>query len=219
MYLGVSTQESIIEIEKEIPAPKTQITDFRKSCLPFYIEAIKQITQRFIFSDPLYDIIELVTDPQKAQSFETKDLTFVVNRFPYLRNDLDLEELNKEWKMHALLDFTHLNLSPNLEILDYWNNVFRLKKSSGEPQFPCLKKVIIMLLLVLPFSNASVERVFSQLKLIKSDHRNRLATETISALMATKANIPNAMTFEPTKLMLKTRIKYKKDGESEEGTN
>lgn len=54
------------------------------------------------------------------------------------------------------------------------------------PMFPNLKKVI-GLLLVLPFWNARFERIVKPDKINKSYNRNRLNTETISALMATKA--------------------------------
>lgn len=74
-----------------------------------------------------------------------------------------------------------------------------------------------MVLLVFPFSNASVERVFSQLKLIKSDLRNKLNTSTIAALMATKAAVKNATTFEPSKSLMHARIKYSKDGDDDDG--
>lgn len=206
IYLGVSTQESLDELDKEVPQPKTQINDFRKTCLSFYIETIKQITQRFIFSDPLYDIIGEVVDPQKAQRFELKDISKVIKRFPNIKSDVDVEELNKEWKKHALLDFKELHLSPEVPIEEYWKKILNMKNFDGEPLFPNLKK-IILLLLVLPFSNASIERVFSQLKLIKCDNRNRLGTNTISALMATKENIKNATKFEPSKAMLHAKIK------------
>ena len=42
------------------------------------------------------------------------------------------------------------------------------------------------MLFSLPFSNASVERVFSQLTLMKSDHRAALKQESLIGLMMTK---------------------------------
>lgn len=91
----------------------------------------------------------------------------------------------------------------------------KLKDFNDTPIFPNLKKVI-GLSLVLPFSNACVEQVFSQLKLIKCENRNGLNTATISFLMATKANIKNATKFEPSKAMMHAKITYSKSGE---GTN
>lgn len=211
IYLGVAAQSSIEELSKEIPEPKTEITDFKRTCLMFYIESIKQITQRFDFSDPIYGIIEVI-EPSVAQKFEIKDLSSVLKRFSNLKEDVNDIELQNEWKKHAFLEHDS-NLSQNVE--QYWRQILKMKDLSGSPIFPNLKKVI-GLLLVLPFSNASVERIFSQLKLIKCDNRNRLNTQTISALMATKANIQNAIEFEPSKAMMLKKITYSNSGE---GTN
>ena len=49
----------------------------------------------------------------------------------------------------------------------YWSKVFKLKNSAGQYIFTNIKYVI-SLLLVLPFSNASVERKFSVLKNLKT---------------------------------------------------
>lgn len=137
-------------------------------------------------------------------------------RFSNLKNDIDVVELQKEWRKHAFLDHNDLKLSPNAE--EYWVKVLKLNDLTGTPMFPNLKK-LITLLFVLPFSNACVERVLSQLKLIKCDNRNRVNTETISALMTTKANIKNATKFEPSKAMMHAKIKYNKSGEGTNTTN
>lgn len=134
-------------------------------------------------------------------------------RFPNIKDDVNDVELQKEWRKHAFLDHNDLDLSQNVE--EYWRNKLKLKDLTGTPIFPNLKRVI-GLLLVLPFSNACVERIFSQLKLIKCENRNRLNTATISSLMATKANIKNATKFEPSKAMMHAKITYSKSGE---GTN
>ncbi|CAD6233752.1 GSCOCG00012303001-RA-CDS, partial [Cotesia congregata] len=61
---------------------------------------------------------------------------------------------------------------------------------------------VIIALLSLPFSNASVERAFSNLKKIKTDNRNKLNTETVSAIMITKNGLlknSGCIKFEPSK--------------------
>lgn len=138
-----------------------------------------------------------------------------MKRFPNVKEDLNEVELQKEWKKHAFLDHNNLGLCQNLEVEEYWKQILKLKDMTGTEMFPNLKK-IVGLLLVLPFSNASVERIFSRLKLIKCENRNRLNTETISSLMATKANIQNAIKFEPSKRMMHAKIAYSKPGA---GTN
>lgn len=63
-----------------------------------------------------------------------------------------------------MIDHENIGLHSALEPLHYW--------------FQNLKKVI-RLLLMLPFSNASVERVFSKLKGIKTESRNKLNTDIL----------------------------------------
>lgn len=94
IYLGVAAQSSIEELSKEIPEPKTELTDFKRTCLMFYIESIKQITQRYDFADPIYGIIEVI-EPSVAQKFEIKDLSSVVIRFPNIKDDVNDVELQK----------------------------------------------------------------------------------------------------------------------------
>ena len=52
---------------------------------------------------------------------------------------------------------------------------------------------IIKSLLALPHSNADVERVFSQVFLIKTKHRNRLKTSTLDALLVTRSGLPTVL--------------------------
>lgn len=87
-----------------------------------------------------------------------------------------------------------------MSVEEYWGAVFILKNSAGIEIFPKLKEVFSFLL-VLPFSNASVERVFSALKQIKTDKRNRLSTDLVSAVIFTKEGIKEngGTNFEPDK--------------------
>lgn len=84
---------------------------------------------------------------------------------------------------------------------DYWSEIFKLKNDVGVLFFPNLKKTF-SLLLVLPYSNASVERIFSDLFNIKTEKRNLLKTSNIKAILATKEGVMQSsgcMKFQPTK--------------------
>lgn len=201
IYLGVAAQTSTVE-SKDDPA---KIFNVRTNCLSFYIELIKQTKAKFNFDDNIFKIIRII-DPKEAQSFNQKDLTEVLNKFPSLNNFIDSNKLQKEWRSHALLEHNKLGLNQDLSADEYWNKVFNLRNSANEPLFDNLKKVMC-LILVLPFSNACVERIFSQLKLIKTDHRNRLNTNTIAALMITKENIKDLPKYEPTKSVITSNVK------------
>lgn len=74
---------------------------------------------------------------------------------------------------------------PECLSIKYWQKVFMMKTALGLPAFPNLNTVM-KLLLILPFSNASVERVFSTLKNCKTIHINKLKTATMVCLITTK---------------------------------
>lgn len=56
------------------------------------------------------------------------------------------------------------------------------KNAAGEPLFPNLSKSVFALL-CLPVSNIAVERVFSQVSVTKTDHRNRMTRETLQMIL------------------------------------
>ncbi|CAH0721919.1 unnamed protein product, partial [Brenthis ino] len=199
-YLGPLAQDSIQELSKTTNPPKTEIQNFRISCLNFFTEIISQIKDRFEFKDSIFNILS-VLEPKEAQSFEKKDLSDILSRFSTLNTIIDEKALGREWREHALLEYEKYGLQSNLPAEEYWRKVFQLQKIAGGIMFPNLRKVF-SLLFVLPFSNACVERVLSQLKLIKTVHRNNLHTSTISALMTTKENIKDAIKFEPNTSVL-----------------
>lgn len=68
---------------------------------------------------------------------------------------------------------------------NYWCHVLNLKNSAGQLCYQNLRKCISLLFCLL-VSNASSERVFSALKIIKGPKRNRLEDITVSSLMRIK---------------------------------
>lgn len=67
-------------------------------------------------------------------------------------------------------------------------NVYNLKSNIGEMEFPLLMK-LVNYLIVLPYSSAYVERIFSCINLNKTKIRNRLGTETLTGIPHSKNNL------------------------------
>lgn len=201
IYLGVLAHTSLATLKED----QHKKYDLLKNCQSFYIEVLKQINLKFVFTDEIFNIINMF-NLKEAQSFKEKDLTVVLNKFPSLLNFIDQNALHKEWREHALLNHEELGLNSDMAADEYWEKVFNLKNVVNEPMFKNLKKVVC-LTFVLPFSNACVERIFSQLKLIKTDHRNRLNTNTIAALIMVKENIKDVSTYDPPKSMITSSAK------------
>nr|XP_023029624.1 uncharacterized protein LOC111517647 [Leptinotarsa decemlineata] len=169
IYLGIQASQSLETMKQNPDVKEKDLEKCLTTILEFYIELVSNIKERFRFDDLIYDILTVV-EPLNAQSFSTKSLKHVLDRFPFLNEYVDIQTLDNEWRQHALLDYQALNLSVS-SADQYWKTIFNLKNSADMPIFPNLKKVMSMLL-ILPFSNASVERIFSDLFNIKTDKRN-----------------------------------------------
>jgi len=211
IYIGMAASQSFSDLGKNKNVSKNDKELFLINCMNFYIEAVTQIKKKFDFSDPVFECLEIL-EPKTAQSFKIKSLNKIINRFPCLKNVVDIQKVDAEWKTHALLNFEEKGLCSTYPAETYWKKVFDLKTTTGDPVFPNISKVV-NLLLVLPFSNASVERVFSSLKRCKTNDRNKLKTNTVVSLMATREGISNSggcVRFEPTKDMLRKSIWSKK---------
>lgn len=209
IYMGISAQESFDKLKKEPTVKAEELHKFLETCRDFCIEAVSQLKQRFDFSDTIFNLISVV-DPAVAQSstLEIRSLIPVVSRFPQLKDHINLQQLEQEWRDFTFLDHSRHNLDSGMHAEEYWKRVFSLKNVAGMLLFPNLK-VVIKLLLVLPFSNASVERLFSSLNNCKTQHRNRLKTTTVSALLKTKDGLKElggVRNFKPTKQMINTKI-------------
>ena len=128
-----------------------------------------------------------------------------------------MQEVDNEWRLHPL----NPDLNEQLTCEEYWKVVFKAKNFlTGAPKNPNLSKVVAVLF-SLPFSNASVERVFSQLKLIKSDHRAALKQESLIGLMMTKLTFQDkgpgqAAKLDPPQKMIKLHKNMKASADNED---
>ena len=82
-----------------------------------------------------------------------------------------------ECRQHAL----EPNAKPELHWDEYWLNIRNKTTPTGEDKHPVLM-AFVSILASLPFSNPSVEKLFSQFKLVKPDRRNSLTIDVIGVL-------------------------------------
>ncbi|GBP78909.1 hypothetical protein EVAR_55948_1 [Eumeta japonica] len=80
------------------------------------------ICKRFDFSDRLFSLISIV-NPSVAQQFEIKSLGPVLQRFPVLNNFVKVQNVDDEWRAHALLNFSEYDLNVNDTADIYWSKV------------------------------------------------------------------------------------------------
>lgn len=98
-----------------------------------------------------------------------------------LQNDCD-----KRSKVIAQYSNIHQTEWENVEsTMKFWSEVTKYRDSGGNNPFFELVK-FAQIILSLPWSNAEVERVFSQVNLVKTKTRNRLHDETLNAILAVR---------------------------------
>lgn len=73
----------------------------------FILKLLSKLKKRFNFEDGVYDILDILV-PKFAQSFEKKSLNIFKNRFRFV--EIDCQQLDNEWREHALLDHNKLGL-------------------------------------------------------------------------------------------------------------
>ncbi|KAK3879936.1 hypothetical protein Pcinc_015530 [Petrolisthes cinctipes] len=95
----------------------------------------------------------------------------------------DRKSYDLEWRQ-VILDGC---FEEEQDAAQFWKKQLSLKKEhgTGQPKFPNLCK-IVGCALALPHSNAAVERIFSQLKLIKTETRNSFKTTSLVSLLHVK---------------------------------
>lgn len=100
-----------------------------------------------------------------------------------------LSDLKNEW--HTFSSFYKGNLR-HLSRQDLWRNFLVFYKKT----FPLLA-IAVEILLLLPASNASLERGFSTMGRIKGDDRNRLGHDILDHLLRIKIDGPSLDKFNP----------------------
>ena len=153
-----------------------QIRNVKERCTSFVIELIKQVQMRLPEN---VDILLMLNNfhPSKATS-QTKDFIAPIAS-KYRSAFADMDDLENEWSAISLQKWPQSCLG---NIVSFWTEVNERKNSAGQKMFPNVSSLALALL-TLPFSNASVERVFSQMNIVHSKLRNRLSVRSVEALL------------------------------------
>ncbi|KYN22498.1 hypothetical protein ALC57_05109 [Trachymyrmex cornetzi] len=86
---------------------------------------------------------------------------------------------------------------------DYWIGINEILNAGGQQRYGHICKLVLAIL-SLPFSNASVERMFSIMNIVKNKLRNKMSIKTTETILRLKDNLPDGcINFEPSKEMIR----------------
>lgn len=91
----------------------------------FYIELLSEFKERFVFLDPIFDIISIV-DPREWRNSNIISFLPVVRRFSILKELIDMQKLDNEWRECYLLNPEDLGLSSGFIVEEYWSKIFEM---------------------------------------------------------------------------------------------
>lgn len=96
---------------------------------------------------------------------------------PRFKN-VTIDDVQREWQALCYSE----KLKPDLSPVEFWANTMNETNVLGEPKYSYVSRLALALL-SLHFSNAVVERAFSELAIVKTKHRNKLHVPTKAAIM------------------------------------
>lgn len=165
-FLTSKNQYINSEMEKEI----------RSTCRNFIVQLIYQLRQRlptnFLnLKNTSFFCVENSLKANKSklhEHFKEELLDYTIE---------SISTLEQQWQKLSLYEWTNQKST-----IEFWTNVFEYKDALNENPFFELAS-FVMKFLVLPFSNAEVERVFSGMNLIKTKIINRMNLNTMNSLL------------------------------------
>ncbi|CAH1972573.1 unnamed protein product [Acanthoscelides obtectus] len=170
----------------------------RTRCKDFLVELCRQIQMRIPESMNILEKINSFNPELATSKIRQPEITNIALSFSTICPDLD--STIAEWKSLPRINWINL---PDTE--KFWVEVANNVDAAGEPRYKNISSLALALL-SLPFSNASVERAFSIINVVKNKLRNRLAIHSTDAIMRVRwylCNLKNGCTdFQPTENML-----------------
>ena len=160
---------------------------FHLDYLRFLVELCSQI-KRFDFSETSILSQMCVLEPKVAMSAsnqrQPKSLAYLASKFPMLVEESQLDQLHDQWKMlpTAVSTLQHMtDLSPD----QFWPQIKSVNDGNDSPKFGLLSDFMCTMF-TLPHSSACVERIFSQVNMVKNKFINRLHTTNMCSRLLAK---------------------------------
>ena len=106
----------------------------------------------------------------------------------------DKEQLKQEWNLVKYYLQIYKNNNREMDFIQLWKHILDTDENVSF-NYPTIILVVRIALLI-PLSNAHVERIFSQTKLIKNNLRNKMHLNTLDDHLMILLNGPDIQNFD-----------------------
>lgn len=179
LYFG----EACEKILRGIP-DKEIVSHVRRKCTNFVLKLIEQLKQRLPDNMALLENIKELSVSRCLRAHRANFLSQdLLSELQIPSEKLDMLEI--QW---CTLSNVHWDSASSNDGMKLWFEIYNYTNSKGENTYREIAEFAFTIL-SLPLSNASVERVFSFLNIIKSKLRNRLYISTVDAIIMVKTGL------------------------------
>lgn len=172
-YLGYEFEKNMSECK----FPDEIASDIRRRCIEFVIELVTQLRQRLPEN---FKVLQSMSSFSGSECLKPvkNDILDLAKLFV---DDAEiLTRIDFQWRKLHTLQWTQTS-----DTIGLWAEIASYRDATGENPFKELSDLALTIL-SLPHSNADVERVFSQMGIVKSNMRNRLAIKSLNAVLTIK---------------------------------
>jgi len=155
-------------------------TVLKHRCVQFLKVLLKQLQQRLPKNVQILEKVSLIS-PKSALSVIKEPLTPLAELFQFEPRIID--KINIQWD-----NLTNIKWLQTDKTFLFWKEVCDYRDASETNPFEELC-TLTMRLLVLPWSNADVERLFSQMNLVKTKLRNRMGSKLLDSILTIKSGL------------------------------
>ncbi|KAL1448682.1 hypothetical protein WDU94_000558 [Cyamophila willieti] len=185
-------------VENSVRIDDENLRIVKTKCLSFLVEICSELQKRLPENIKVLEYTSLFT-PQKATSQVRPDISSVVRMLSNMFGSEQIDKLLDQWRVLPLLKWNSVD-----DVDAFWFEVSNYKNAGGEFSFHEIGNLALCFL-SLPISNATVERAFSHVSLVKNKLRNQMVTKTVDHIIRVKYFLQHksCTAFEPTDAMYK----------------
>ncbi len=201
IMLGSRTRQLLDTLRKKDSWERCHEDSFFHAVRSFFVAGMQYLVEKIPVSDPLFKHAE-VADVQLRATSKFSDVRYFIQRFPQLlvlsspgdqhESATKLEKQFLKFQVDASLPEEACRPGARADIA--WASIAAVRDQFGAPKYDILAHVMLGILTI-PHSNAFSERIFSAMKLTRTDVRNKMNQKILSAALVTK----QAMTAKDTK--------------------
>lgn len=179
-YLGFKVESKLSEIRETNRFSTQDEEQFRDKCVKFTVELIKQLKQRLPEN---YNVLKKVNQLSVSNTLrQVKErITSLVREMGHSEDFI--AKVETQWVNVSLVPWEKKD-----NTISFWSEVLKYQDAAGNNPFIELCSFALSMI-SLPWSNGEVERVFSQLNIVKNKARNRLHNTTTNAIITIRAGL------------------------------